>query len=133
MRCVSLHGVLRMTLVALALLLPSLAATQETQQKVNGKAVVRGTVTDTTGAVVTAASVVLSNGVGAKKEIQTDDTGSYAFTDLDAGTYSLSVTAPNFALKVMDNITLTSGLDLSLDVALEPASAKSEVNVESGG
>ena len=133
MRSVSLHGVLRMTLVALALLLPSLAATQETQQKVNGKAVVRGTVTDTTGAVVTAASVVLSNGVGAKKEIQTDDKGSYAFTDLDAGTYSLSVTAPNFALKVMDNITVTSGLDLSLDLALEPATAKSEINVESGG
>ncbi len=133
MRSVSLHGVLRMTLVALALLLPSLAATQETQQKVNGKAVVRGTVTDATGAVVTAASVVVSNGTGAKKEIQTDDKGSYAFTDLDAGTYSLSVAAPNFALKVMDNITVTSGLDLSLDVALEPATAKSEINVESGG
>ena len=33
----------------------------------------------------------------------------------------------------MDNITVTSGLDLSLDVALEPATAKSEINVESGG
>ena len=68
MRSVSLHGVLRMTLVALALLLPSLAATQETQQKVNGKAVVRGTVTDATGAVVTAASVVVSNGTGARRK-----------------------------------------------------------------
>jgi Carboxypeptidase regulatory-like domain len=130
---VSLRDLLRAaTVVALALLLPWLAVGQDPPQQAIGKAAIRGVVTDTSGAVVTGAVVALTSTAGFKKEVQTDDKGAYAFTDLDAGTYSLSITAPDFAQKVMDNIAVTTGLELPFDVALELASAKSEINVESG-
>jgi hypothetical protein len=105
---------------------------QEQQQKrTNDKAAIRGTVTDRTQAVIPGASVVLTGRAGLKQERQTDDKGAYAFSGLEAGTYDLSVMAPNFAVKTLDNIQLTAGLDLTLDVPLEPASTKSEVFVES--
>jgi hypothetical protein len=115
----------------LLLLLPWLAVGQE--NKADGKAAVHGTVTDQTQAVVTGATVVLSNDAGFKREATTDDKGVYSFAGLDAGTYSLSVTAPNFAPKTMDFITVAAGFELTLDAPLAPASSKTEVNVESSG
>jgi hypothetical protein len=123
--------------VVLALLLPWLALgeqkSQEQLKSASGKAAVRGTITDQTQAVVIGATVVLSNASGLKKETKTDDKGAYIFPDLEAGTYTISVTASNFALKTLDYITVAEGQDLTLDTALEPASEKTEVNVESSG
>lgn len=130
---VSLRDLLRAAVViALALLLPWLAVGQDPPQQAGVKAAISGVVTDNSGAVVTGAIVVLTNAAGFKKQIQTDDRGAYSFTGLDVGTYSLSITSPDFAQKVMDNLAVTAGLELPLDVALELASAKSEINVESG-
>jgi hypothetical protein len=117
--------------LALAVLLPWLAVGQEQQNKTPGKAAIRGTVTDQTQAVIAGATAVLTNSTGFKQEMHTDDNGVYAFTGLDAGTYALSISAPNFAVKTLDNIALTVGLDLTLDELLDPASGKTEVNVES--
>jgi len=97
------------------------------------KAAISGTVTDQTQAVVAGAKVVLTNDAGEKLETQVNDKGAYSFTGLKPGTYALTVTAPNFAVKTVENITLTAGLELTLGASLEPASAKEEVNVESGG
>jgi hypothetical protein len=109
------------------------AVGQEQPNKANSKAAINGTVTDQTQAVVPGAKVVLSDGAGLQRETQTDEKGAYSFTGLEAGTYSLSVTAPNFAVKTLDNINLPAGLELTLEASLEPASAKTEVNVESSG
>jgi hypothetical protein len=133
-RSVPLRNFVRTSgVLALALLLPCFALGQEQQKPANGKAAISGTVTDQTQAVVTGAKLVLSNGAGFKQETQTDQKGAYSFTGLEAGTYSLSIAVPDFALKTFDNITLTDGLELTLDASLEPASAKTEVNVESSG
>jgi len=117
----------------LALLIALCAFGQEPPKKTDGKAAINGTVTDQTQAVVTGAKVVLSNGAGLQRETQTDEKGTYSFTGLDAGTYSVSITAPNFAEKTLDYIAVTAGLELTMDASLEPASAKTEVNVESSG
>lgn len=131
MRFVSLRALRRTGAVgALALLLPWFAVGQE---KVPDKAAIRGTVTDQTQAVVTGATVVLNNAAGFRQETKTDDKGAYSFIGLDAGTYTLAITAPNFALKTLDYIAVTAGLELTLDAPLEPAEQKTEVNVESGG
>jgi carboxypeptidase family protein len=130
-RLVSLGDFCRTSVaVTLALLLPWLVMSQE-PQKANDKGAIHGAVTDQTQAVVVGASVALSNTAGFKKETQSNDKGEYSFTGLDAGTYTLTVTAPNFAVKVLDYINLTAGLDLTLDASLEPARGKTEVNVES--
>jgi hypothetical protein len=97
------------------------------------KAAVSGTATDQSQAVVTGAKAVLTNAAGEKLEAEVNDKGIFSFAAVNPGTYTLTVTAPNFAAKSFDNITLTAGLELTLDASLEPASAKTEVNVESGG
>src|SRR5262245_34106114 len=96
-------------------------------------AVINGTVADQTQAVVTGAKVVLKDAAGGAQETETNDKGSYSFHALKPGTYTLAVTAPNFADQVLDNIAVTEGLELALDVTLLPASAKTEVNVQSSG
>ena len=114
-----------------ALVLCALALGQESSPPQSGeKGSIHGTVTDQSQAVVTGAAVSLSGG-SAKKETQTNDKGEYSFSGLDPGTYTITVTAPNFALKTLDYITLSAGLDLTLDAQLEPAAGKTEVNVES--
>jgi hypothetical protein len=98
------------------------------------QAAIAGTVTDQTGAVVTSAKAVLTSATGDKVEAPAGEKGTYFFTGLRPGTYTLAISAPNFAVKTFDNITLTAGLELTLDASLEPAGAgKTEVNVESGG
>jgi len=106
----------------------------QTAQKIaGGKGAIRGMVTDRTGAVVTDAKALLTSTSGEKLETQVNGKGVYSFTGLEPGTYALVVSAPNFANMPFDNITLTSGLELTLDASLEPAGSKTEVNVESGG
>ena len=117
----------------LTLLLALVAIAQEQPKKTDNKSAISGTVTDQTQAVVTGAKVELSSGAGAEQQTTTDDKGSYTFRGLEPGTYTMTVSAPNFASKVLDNIGLTEGLELNLEVTLEPASTKSEVKVEAGG
>ena len=117
--------------ISLALVLPWLARGQEHSKKESDKGAIHGTVTDQTQAVVVGAAVALTNTAGFKKETQSNDKGEYSFTGLDGGTYTLTVTAPNFAVKVLDYINLTAGLDLTLDAPLEPAAGRTEVRVES--
>src|SRR5580658_3257590 len=104
------------------------------QKSAGDKGAIRGTASDQTGAVVPNAKAVLTSAAGEQLETQVNDKGTYSFTGLNPGTYTLVVSAPNFADMPFDNITLTAGLELTLDAALMPASAKKEeVNVEGGG
>lgn len=119
-------------LLVVVLLNPGVGYAQ-TPARSEGKATISGTVTDQTTAVVTGAKVVLTNTAGLKRETETTPEGNYSFADLDPGTYMLTVTAPNFADKVFDNISLSGGQELTLDAPLEPAGQKTEVNVESTG
>jgi hypothetical protein len=113
---------------------PSAAPAPLAQKIAGDKSAISGSVTDQTGAVVTSAKAFLTDPAGHKVEAQVDDKGNYYFNDVIPGTYTLAVSAPNFAVRTFDNIILTAGLGLRLDAALEPAGAgKTEINVESGG
>lgn len=111
---------------------------QEAPKAGESRASISGTVMDQTGAVISGAKIVLSRGAQPKPEVlapqlTTDDKGTYTFRALDAGTYTLTVTAPNFAPQNLTDITLAAGQDLSLDVTLMPQSAQSNINVEAEG
>ena len=97
------------------------------------KARITGTVTDATQAVVTGADVVLAGSNGSKQATKTDEKGTYLFSGVIPGTYTITITAPNFAVKTLDYINLTAGVELTMDASLDPASEKTEVNVESSG
>ena len=107
-------------------------AAQEQPSAPGDKGAISGTVTDQTQAVVGDAKALLVTAAGTKREIPVDSKGLFSFKGVSPGVYTLTVTAPNFAPKVFDNITFTPGLELTLDASLEPARAKTEeVNVES--
>ena len=108
------------------------AAAQQQATVATGTAGVSGTVTDPSQAVITGAEVVLSGQAGYKRETKTDDKGVYAFRGLPGGTYTLTITAPNFAVRTFDYITLAPGGAITMDASLVPAVAKSELSVEGG-
>ncbi|HVR21913.1 MAG TPA: carboxypeptidase regulatory-like domain-containing protein, partial [Candidatus Polarisedimenticolia bacterium] len=96
-----------------------------------GQGTISGTVTDPQGAVVQGAKLSLTGPANFKGEAVSAANGAYAFATLAPGTYTLTVTAPNFSQKVFSDINVTTGSALPLDVSLELPSATEQVNVES--
>lgn len=107
------------------------SASASGQKSEDGKGSISGTATDESGAVVAAAKAVLTDAAGKTREVHVNEKGIYSFSGLNAGTYKLVVSAPDFGETPFENVTLTAGLDLTLDATLKPASAKEEVNVQS--
>lgn len=127
-------SVVRSIGIAIVLALSTLcASSQEGLKAPAARASISGTVTDQTGAVITGAKVVLTRGTEAGREVTTDDQGVYSFKELDPGTYTLTVTATNFATQNLPNITVAAGDQLPVDVTLAPQSAESKVSVEAEG
>ncbi len=71
-----------------------------------GSAVLRGQVTDPSGAAITGASVVMTPATGAPIVVQSNSQGMYEFKALPAGKYALTVAAPGFNVFENDNVVL---------------------------
>jgi hypothetical protein len=84
------------------------------------RASLQGTVADTEGAVVSGATVTLTNKeTGRVQETQTSDEGFYRFSQLGPGEYSISAELAGFKKTVADVIVAaeeTQGVDLALSV-----------------
>jgi hypothetical protein len=82
--------------------------------------VLRGQVTDPSGAAIAGASVVMTPAAVSSTPIttQTNGQGLYEFKGLAAGQYSLTVVAQGFALYENDNVVITVGQPLRLNVAM---------------
>ena len=66
-----------------------------------------GVVRDTTGASVLRASVTLHNSdTGVERNTFTNDAGTYVFSDINPGRYTLRVTAPSFSSKQVSDFVL---------------------------
>jgi len=66
-----------------------------------------GTVTDSTGAAVPAASVAVQDqATGVQQTATTDGSGDYRFVNLDPGTYTITASATNFATVKNEGIVL---------------------------
>src|SRR4029077_17755447 len=90
-----------------------------------------GTVTDPSGAILTSASVTLTNvATGAKQATQTNSTGAYRFPLLQPGSYKLSAVSTGF--QGIDK-TVTSGLGASVTANLQLALGSSRETVEVSG
>jgi len=92
---------------------------------------IRGTVKDSSGAVIAGASVTLEATTFAdSRSAKSDDTGTFSFTDLNPRTYRVTVTAEGFATWVSSAVTVHTGEHYELPlIVLEVASASSSVNV----
>ena len=84
------------------------------------RAVLEGTVTDPTGAVIRGAGVqVLAVDTGLSQEQQTNSNGYYRFPGLAVGRYTVTVTNSKFTTKVVDDVILQVGQTRTLNIKLE--------------
>src|SRR5271170_1955032 len=91
----------RMILAALAVLL----ATALVAQTFRGT--ILGTVTDASGAVISGASVKIHNvNTGQDRATQTSADGSYTVSELQVGTYTVTVSQNGFQTSVTNTVTV---------------------------
>ena len=110
-----------LVILAVALMVVSAPAQQST-------GTVKGILTDDSGAVIPAAAVGLS-GKGVQKTAQTQGDGSYTFTGLAPGQYTVTVTFPGFA-PVEKALTVNAGGTIQFPIQLAVKAEKQEVTVK---
>ena len=94
---------------------------------------IRGTVTDTSGAVIPGASVRLSNALsGLDRSVTTDGTGQFEIDNLPFNNYQLSISASGFA-PLSQSLVLRSSIATTLKPVLQIAAADSTVTVQASG
>src|SRR6187402_218541 len=91
----------------------------------------RGKITDASGASLPGARITLtqtSNGVS--QALQATSAGEYSYTQLNSGTYSVSVEKPGFSRLERSGITVTTGQTVRLDLQLQVGGTGQTVTVD---
>jgi hypothetical protein len=108
------------------LLLPMAALAQS-----GGQGSIDGTVKDSSGAVVSTATIKVTNeATGATRTAQTDSRGFFAVESLEPGSYTVTVSAQGFSTSVIKGETLAPGQQRESDTALTVGTAAQEVTVQ---
>ncbi len=119
------HSLRGVTLWCLALIL---AASAANAQLTTGS--VTGLVTDPGGAVIPGATVVLANSdTGDERQQETGVEGRYTLSQIQPGTYELSVTTPGFKRFVRSGIRLQANQNAEVNAALELGEVTETVEV----
>ncbi len=113
------------TLVCFTLLLLSAVAANA-----QFRAALQGTVTDPSGAVVSGATVTLTNPeTNRTQETTTSDEGFYRFSQLAPGDYNLTVEQAGFSKTTIDTITVSAENATGIDVQLTTGAVTETVTV----
>jgi hypothetical protein len=108
------------------LVLYSASASAQTQL-----ATVFGTITDSTGAVITEAHVTVSSiNTGLMRAGLTDIKGQYHLAGLPPGMYRVYAEKEKFQTQVLEGIALSSGASLAINLSLRVGSVPQEVTVK---
>lgn len=111
------------TIFAITVVMVSLFSTAALADELYAR--VRGTVTDTSGAVVPGATLKINNfATGFSRQTTSSGEGSYEFINLSPGTYSISAAKTGYATTTVSNIKLEPNQTyvggISLKVELSP-------------
>jgi hypothetical protein len=90
---------------------------------------IHGTVADPTGAVIPAARLVLTGEAGAPVTTVSGGDGSFSFTNVQPGKYSLVITANGFAQATLEEIDVVAGKILQQNVTLQLPVEQQQVEV----
>src|SRR5438270_198487 len=91
---------------------------------------ITGTVTDASGGVVPNATVTATNDATAvAKTATTNSAGTYQFTDLIPGSYTVRMESPGFQSSVHSGVTVDVGKVSTVDGVLQPGRTEQTVNV----
>ncbi|HEY0760444.1 MAG TPA: TonB-dependent receptor [Acidisarcina sp.] len=113
-------------LILLTLLLVTLTPLSRAQFNAS----ISGTVTDTTGAVIPGAAVLLtSDDTHTTRTATTGGEGFYQFNELSPGSYSITVTAAGFEKESSSNVIVAAERPRSFDVKLKTGGATETVTV----
>ncbi|WP_263358823.1 TonB-dependent receptor [Acidicapsa ligni] len=89
-----------------------------------------GTVHDSSGASVPGAKVILLNtGTAAQRVVASDASGNFTFSNIDVGTYSITITAAGFEKYVSPGVSLTARESRRLDPMLQLGAENQTVTV----
>jgi len=93
--------------------------------------VIAGSVTDSSDAVVVGATVSVQRVEGGEaKVVTTGPTGEYRVESLTPGTYRVKVTATNFAVAQLSNVTVGASVTTPVNVKLSPGKTSETVEVD---
>src|SRR5215470_8895960 len=91
---------------------------------------ITGTVSDANGAVISKARVEITNqSTGVVRPAVTDDQGSYSVVNLDAGIYSITITAPGMDTATRKDLPLLAREIVRADFQLQVSGASQQVEV----
>jgi outer membrane receptor protein involved in Fe transport len=114
-----------------AWLLLSLMCATVLRAQVNSTATIQGTVTDSSGAVVSGATVqVRNNGTDATQNAVSDAQGRYSIPSLPIGNYDVQASTTGFQTVLHKGVTLTVGNTTLVDFSLPVGTAQQTVTVE---
>jgi len=89
-----------------------------------------GTLSDPSNAIVPGAKVTITNVLtGVKVENASDAQGNYLLNFLSPGSYKVEAEVPGFKKFVRDKVTLETGRQLRIDIALETGAVTETVNI----
>jgi Carboxypeptidase regulatory-like domain len=114
-----------LSLLSATLIVAALSATTFAQ----GRAAVRGIISDEFGAVIVGATVTLTDASGTQKTATTDSSGSYVFTGLAPGKYTIHAGASGFATSDDTSVEVTPGRREPVNITLKIAAIESQVKV----
>ena len=114
----------KILITGFALLLCQMAIQAQTTGSISG------TVSDPNGAVVAGANVTLkNNATGAERSTVAKDNGTFTFTALEPGNYSVTVEASGFKRTVAPSVDVTVSTQAQVTIALEVGLAGETVTV----
>jgi hypothetical protein len=107
-----------------------LAFAGSTMARAQFNASLSGTITDQTGAVVPGATITLKNtNTQSSRSVTTGQQGSYQFSELPPGTYSLVANAKGFEASSLDNVTLIAETPRNIDLKLQVGESSQTITV----
>ena len=96
-------------------------------------ATVLGTVKDSTGAIISGATVTLKNiETGISVNAQTDDDGNFQFINIKIGNYRISAERQGFSTAVAERVNLTVNARQRVDLTMQPGAVAESVVVTGG-
>jgi len=102
--------------------------------QVSASAPISGVVKDPNGAVVVGATVSVKNpGNGQEFTTTTTDNGTFTVPAVEAGNYTIRVTAQGFKVAVVKDLTVLAGTPANVEVTLQVGAPSEEIQVTGSG
>src|SRR5271155_1225508 len=99
-----------------------------------GTGSIQGSITDATGAIISNATVIVTNtATQVKHTAVTAGVGLYSFPNLDIGTYTLDVTVQGFEHYSQSNIVLEVGSSIAVNIVMTVGRTDQKIEVQASG